>query len=456
MGVIFKNDLFQKKKLLYVSLISLYIALLADTSIHVLSDIIFSFSVSAYGIILFVAIGIVFIIAPFIILSHPNFPRNTGILAEKRFSPHFQIQFEHLILCVVLIAIILQILMFLNYHKVQLMIASAVSYGTASILMTILAIRLFRWFSISRNILTFFFGISSVLIAINAFVSLIYFEYVIGVEREIDLITPSIEVLFETHFTAGSSMFYVSLIQLYSMAGYFIVTWAATLLLLIHHAKRLGRVQFGLLVILPIFAFIYFYSILFDAAIPNNPVTQATPLDAWSFWLSYDYAAALIGIVIGVGFYSVARSVRENKTARNSLIIAGYGFIFYFISAFATVIQTGYPPFGLANVSYVGIASFMIFTGLYNSAVSVSRDAELRNIIRKSVIHQTKFLSSMGLAQLRQELEKNMIEISRTKSEELSKSDEIYASITDSEIKEYVNDILEEVMQSKNNRKDIG
>ena len=133
-----------------------------------------------------------------------------------------------------MIAIILQILMFLNYHKVQLMIASAVSYGTASILMTILAIRLFRWFSISRNMLTLFFGISSVLIAINAFVSLIYFEYVIGVEREIDLITPSIEVLFETHFTAGSSMFYVSLIQLYSMAGYFIVTWAATLLLLIH------------------------------------------------------------------------------------------------------------------------------------------------------------------------------------------------------------------------------
>jgi len=449
LGLNFKSDIFQTKKFLYAALISLYLALIADTSVHVLSDIIFSFSVSGYGIVLFIAIGIVFIITPVIILNHSYFPKETGILAKRRFSPHFQIQFEHLILCGVMIAIILQILIFLNYHKVQLMIASAASYGTASILMTILAIRLFRWFSISRNIVTLFFGIASLLIAVNAVVSLIYFEYVIGVEREVDIITSNIIVLFETHFTEGSGMFYVSLIQLYSMAGYFIVTWAATLLLLIHHAKRLGCVQFGLLVILPIFVFIYFYAILFDAAIPNNPVTQATPLEAWSFWLSYDYAAALIGIIIGIGFYSVARSVRENKNVRNSLIIAGYGFIFYFVSAFATVIQTGYPPFGLANVSFVGIASFMIFTGLYNSAVSVSRDTELRNNIRKSVLHQAKFLSSMGLAEMHQELEKNIIELSRKQSEEISRSNNIYPSVSENEIKDYANEILKEVLKSK-------
>lgn len=449
LGVIFKNDIFHKKKILYIALISLYIALIADTSIHVLSDIIFEFSVSAYGIWLFIAIGIIFVIAPFIILNHPYFPKEIGILMAKRYSPHFQIQFEHIVLTVVMVVIIFQILMFFNYHKVELMIASAISYGTATILMIILAVRLFRWFLMGKNIVTFFFGVASVLIATNALVSLVYFEYVIAIEREIDIITPSIIVLFETHFADGSFMYYISLIQLYSMAGYFVVTWGATLLLLIHHAKRVGYLRFGLMVVLPIFVFIYFYAILFDSAIPNNPVTQATPLEAWSFWLSYDYAAALIGIIIGIGFYSVARSVRENKNARDSLIIAGYGFIFYFISAFATVIQTGYPPFGLANVSFVGIASFMIFTGLYNSAVSVSRDVELRSIIRKSLLHQSRFLSSMGLAQNRHELEKNILELSKLKSEEISKSNNIYPSISENEIKDYVNEVLEEVIKSK-------
>ena len=145
---------------------------------------------------------------------------------------------------------------------------------------------------------------------------------------------------------------------------------------------------------------------------PNNPVTQATPFSDWAFWL-YNYAAALIGIFIGIGFYSVARFVKENDKARSSLIIAGFGFIFYFTAAFATVIQTGYPPFGLANVSFVGLASFMIYAGLYNSAVSVSRDVQLRNMIKKSVFHEAKFLSSMGVAQMRHELEQTVLDITQ-------------------------------------------
>ncbi len=430
-------------------LIVFYMALVADTSIHVLSDIIFSFSISIYGIALFIAIGIAFIICPFFILNHKYLPKDLGPMKLGRFSIHNLVQFEQIILAAVMFVIIFQILLTLSYHKYELMISIAISYGTATVLMGILASKLLKWFTVSRSIVTLLFGIAVSLIGINAAVSLIYFEYVIVYEREISIITPDIVVLFETHFPDGSPMYFISLIQLYSMAGYFIMTWAATVLLLIHHSKRIGRTRFWILVILPIFLFTYFYAILFDSAIPNNPVTQATPLGDLSFWLSYDYSAAVIGIFIGIGFYSVARSIKDNKIARSSLIIAGYGFIFYFIAAFATVIQTGYPPFGLANVSFVGMAAFMIFTGLYNSAVSISRDVHLRNMIRKSVLHEARFLSSISMAQNREEMETNIFNITKKKSDEMSKLDNIYPSISENEIKDYMNEIMEEILISK-------
>jgi hypothetical protein len=66
----------------------------------------------------------------------------------------------------------------------------------------------------------------------------------------------------------------------------------------------------------------------------------------------------------------------------------------------ATVLQAGYPPFGLANVSFVGLSSLLILSGLYYSAISVAHDARLRQSIKKSAIEESKLLASIGAAQM--------------------------------------------------------
>jgi len=53
------------------------------------------------------------------------------------------------------------------------------------------------------------------------------------------------------------------------------------------------------------------------------------------------------------------------------MVITAYGFVLFLTAANATVLQAAYPPYGLANVSLVGLASFLILMGLYNSAISV-------------------------------------------------------------------------------------
>jgi hypothetical protein len=69
----------------------------------------------------------------------------------------------------------------------------------------------------------------------------------------------------------------------------------------------------------------------------------------------------------------------------NYLMIAGYGVLLFFTSNQATVlINLPYPPFGMATISFVGLSSYLLFVGIYASAVSVAEDSNLRKSIRKT------------------------------------------------------------------------
>jgi len=65
-----------------------------------------------------------------------------------------------------------------------------------------------------------------------------------------------------------------------------------------------------------------------------------------------------------------------------------------------------YPPFGLARVSFIGLASFLVMIGIYSSAISVSQDTKLRESIRRSAVSESKLLHNIGTAQMEQELQK--------------------------------------------------
>ena len=183
--------------------------------------------------------------------------------------------------------------------------------------------------------------------------------------------------------------------------------------------------------------------------LPTDEYKIVLTTDTAIRYITYLYTVFLLGGLIALGFYSVARSIKENKIAKFSLIITGIGFLFYFGAGWSTVIQTAFPPYGLPNVIMVGLASFLIFAGLYNSAVSISRDVYLRNLIKKSVYHESKFLSGMANAQMREDLEKIVINLTKKETQEMSNENNIDPSISGEEIKRYINEVLEEVMRSK-------
>jgi hypothetical protein len=130
------------------------------------------------------------------------------------------------------------------------------------------------------------------------------------------------------------------------------------------------------------------------------------------------------------------------------MIIAAYGFVLFYIAGSATAAQAAYPPYGIVSVSFTGLSCYLIYLGLYSSAVTVSQDTALRLSIRKSLTDQSKFLHSLGTAQMEQELQSTVLKIAKKHSDVLTDKTGVEASMTDSDIKEYMTMVLNEIHKS--------
>lgn len=430
-------------------MIALYLALIVEVCISNIADIkpvVSEFRTSLSGITLFVLIAAIFVGCQFVIMKHTFIPKETGITLSKRISFFRFIQVEQYILGVIIVIVVLQILFTSSYDRLELIVAVILSYGTAICLMGLLAYRLFKWFTISKSIVTLLFGIAASFTAVNAATSLYLFDEILLTEQPV-VIVPSTNTEWKLPHEESDYMLKVNQLQFISMVGYFLMTYAGTVFLLIHHIKKIGRIRFWILVIAPLIFFVYNYPILFKYVLPNAPNLLWHPPEIIPNIIVFTISIALLGVVIGIGFISISRSIGGNKAIKSSLIITAIGFIFYFNAADASVLHVPYPPYGLLNVSFVGFSAFLIYSGLYNSAVSVSRDNQLRDSIRKSVEHQFKFLSGMGIAQQRQELEKNIDDIFRT-SDEFSRPNIASTSFSEEEMKKYANEVLEEIVNT--------
>ena len=74
------------------------------------------------------------------------------------------------------------------------------------------------------------------------------------------------------------------------------------------------------------------------------------------------------------------------------MTISAYGVAMLAVSVQSPIIQTPYPPFGIAASSFVALASYLFSLGFYFSAISVSQDMTLRKSIRKYVIEESRLV----------------------------------------------------------------
>lgn len=156
------------------------------------------------------------------------------------------------------------------------------------------------------------------------------------------------------------------------------------------------------------------------------------------------------GILFGIAFWIVARSLPHNSIVRDYLIISAFGIVLLFTSNQAMILVSfTYPPFGLVTISFLGISSYLILVGIYSSAISVSQDIRLRKSIKNHALKEVNLLDSIGTAQMQQEVERKVISFT-TKSRDLMMEETgIAPSLSDEDIKKYLEEVLEEVKKKQ-------
>jgi hypothetical protein len=164
-----------------------------------------------------------------------------------------------------------------------------------------------------------------------------------------------------------------------------------------------------------------------------------------------DASRPIGGMLFGLAFILVARRL-QNPEVKGYLVITGIGFLLLVVSYEGQALITApYPPLGLISASYFGLASYLIFIGLYSSAVSVSQDSRLRASIRRSIDSEVMFLGSIGEAEMDRRILDKVLRTSKQLSQAMPEETGISSSLSDNEIKEYIKEVLAETHKKSQN-----
>jgi hypothetical protein len=251
--------------------------------------------------------------------------------------------------------------------------------------------------------------------------------------------TAESEITFETLDAGWETM----LQQYYTVFNiiFFILLWTSTALLLSQHSKRLGRAQYWIVISLPLAAYLSIFLVV-------DRIIEAAPADldiTYVVILGYTLPNVISGILFGIPFWSVAKSLRQGSDVRKYMVITGLGFVLFFVATTATVDHAPYPPLGLVSISFIGLSSYLIFKGLYYSAISISEDTNLRQSIRKIIKKEAELLGNIGRAQLQQQIEKKVTEVVKSQQENLIAETGIETSMDDDEVNRYLKEVIEEL-----------
>lgn len=173
----------------------------------------------------------------------------------------------------------------------------------------------------------------------------------------------------------------------------------------------------------------------------SNPITAGV-----IYTVIFTLSKPVGGILFGIGFWFVARSLQRNSAVRRYFIMASFGIILLFTSNQAIILVTfTYPIFGLVTVSTVGLSSYLLFLGIYASAISVGQDEKLRHSIRKIALKESKLLDSIGGAQREKELEMTVLKIIENTRETLKAETGIETSFERQDLIDYTKDVIREI-----------
>jgi hypothetical protein len=444
---------------IFVTAIIVISLLIFDTALERISDLIGAPQCASYmRLSLFTAISIIaYGIAQYIILAFVNSRTKQIIWSAENASSirfissikiiHRTVLIVQYLLTAILAAVILLMVFASHYYTALLTASTTISYALAIVLSGLLAQSFFRWFKSNRSYVVLSYGIASAAVAVSLIFSMAFMTAVL-LSKPTDVMEhlTTIWAAFDPNSPMGvlNSAFVISSITA------FMSMWISTALLLRHHSRKLGKIKYWSIIAIPLAYFLSQFVLPLFVDQVLTPLLSTDPIFMGIvFTLIFAVSKPAGGILFGIAFWAMARAIRHDSVVRDYMIISALGVVLLFVTTQGNVVTASYPPFGLVTVSFVGLSSYMMFIGLYSAAISVSEDVKLRDSIRKQILEETKLLDSIGSAHMEQEIVRRVMVVAKKNSAMLEAETGIQSSMEESDIKQYLEHVLNEVKMSK-------
>lgn len=349
-------------------------------------------------------------------------------------------------LMLLIVAVMIQVIRTGQYSTVFLILTALVSYGISITILVFLAKRFFTWFRTNHNLVVFLYGLSSVAIAVNAALTVALLSAVwLESPTEVGEHTANLTRIF----IASSPSYVLNQVYFVSSVIMFILTWVATVLLLRHYTQKLGRIKYWTLVSLPLIYFVIQFPPLILQLF--SPLLLSMPI-LFSILVTLTFALSkpVGGVLFGIAFFTLARNLPRNTAIRGYMIVSTFGLILLFISNQALIwVYVPYPPFGMATIPFMGISSYLVFVGIYSSAISVAQDTRIRQTIRRYAIKESQLLDSIGTSEMEREATKKMLEMTKQSQHKMTYETGVESLVNEEDMKDYLSKVLQEIQKSK-------
>jgi hypothetical protein len=172
----------------------------------------------------------------------------------------------------------------------------------------------------------------------------------------------------------------------------------------------------------------------------SDPITVSIILSAF-----LSLSKPIGGLVFGVAFWNIARTVGYERNIKIYMIISGWGIFLIFAANQAAIqIVNPYPPFGLVTLTVLTTAGYLMLLGIYNSASLVSTNNSLRKYIRRHAMLRSNLLDLIGHAEMEKEILETVTDI--IESQEIQDiRTEREVELDEKELRRYIDIVIKEV-----------
>lgn len=444
-----KSELLSNNKSIFLLIISMLTIIIMDSSLTIFCTPRNSRLINISNTELYLVYSVIFIISNIVVL---NITRNIKANLKNKYL-FFMIFIIQSLLSIILLVIYGQIIYYSNYSNLFIFLIIHISFLSSIGFLSILTVKLLRWFLLIRNYSILMYSIAISLFILNAVIGLIYVSQVLLTHT--DSIKPaSCRALFASLYNIDPDLsFYLS--NLYDITSIisFIAAWFVTTVMLKQYSRNIGRIKYWILVTVPLVFFMTRYEILLYYFLNDPAILDLfSSIKPNSILVPFVYTLTnsnlqLGGIFFAILFLVIVKKIPKGHQIVHSLIISLIGIMFLFGSkGISALILPAYPPVGITAISFMGLASYLLLIGIYSSATIAARDIKLRKYLYEKVENDTTLLNNIAYAENEIEIEKNVKSLINYSSK--WQENNIAREMNQQEIEEIVYDVIATVKEN--------